>query len=192
MSEAAKQKPIPAPPEGVTDKDQITNGEERWAECPLRDCKSNPALLYEDFQLRGMRSNRLLCSKCAVRVEVGYMAREEVRKHDDRYFTATTMDDFIVLALMFFFSLIGNILAVIIPSFYIEIALGAAIGAGVAALCREITQKRVSRETQYWAVGGILAGALLAYVFGRRSIVSVIILSGAMIAASWGIFLRRI
>ncbi len=184
--------PIPAAPEGITDPEQIAGGEERWAECPLKDCKRNPELLYEDFYLRGMRSNRLLCSKCAVRVEVGYMAREEVKKADDKFFTASTFDDVIVLGLMLFASLAANALAIFLPSFYIELFLGGAIGAGAAALARELTQNRVSRETQYWGIAGIIIGALFPLYIGRWARIDILICTGAMIGASWGIFLRRI
>ncbi|GAB5494195.1 MAG: hypothetical protein Phog2KO_44100 [Phototrophicaceae bacterium] len=186
------EKPIPAPPAGVTDPEQLAGGEERWEHCPLKDCKRDPELLYEDFYLRGMRSDRLLCSKCAVRVEVGYMAREEVRKADDKFFQGSAVDDLIVLGLMFFASIVGNALAIFVPSFYIEIFLGGAIGAGAAGLSRTITEGRVSRGTHYWGTAGIIAGAIFALLFGRWALVSIVICTGAMIAASWGIFLRRI
>ena len=185
-------KPIPAPPAHVTEPEQLAAGEERWANCPLNDCKRNTELLYEDFYLRGMRSDRLLCSKCAVRVEVGYMAREEVRKADDKFFQAGTLDDMIVLGLMFFASIVGNALAIFVPSFYIELFLGGAIGAGAATLTRTITEGRVSRQTHYWGTAGIVAGALFALLFGRWAMISIVICTGSMIAASWGIFLRRI
>lgn len=183
---------IPAPPDTISDPDQLAGGEERWENCPLNDCKRHPDLLYEDFYLRGMRSNRLLCSNCAVRVEIGYMAREEVRKADDKFFKGSTLDDVIVLGLMFFASLVGNALAIFVPSFYIELFLGGAIGAGAAGLTRTITEGRVSRETHYWGTAGIIAGAIIALLFGRWALVSIVICTGSMIAASWGIFLRRI
>lgn len=159
-------KTIPAPPEHIIDPEQLAGGEDRWANCPLNDCKRNTDLLYEDFYLRGMRSDRLLCSKCAVRVEVGYMAREEVRKADNKFFQASTVDDLIVLGLMFFASLVGNALAVFIPSFYVELFLGGAIGAGAASLTRTITEGRVSRETHYWGRLASLLGRYSPYYSG--------------------------
>lgn len=198
--------PIPPPPEGVTDSDQIEAGEERWQECPLKDCKRNPELLYSDFYLRDIRTNRLMCSACAVRVEMGYMAREVVKKSDDKFFQGSQMDDLIVFGLMFVASLISAIISQLLGFFFlIPFMIGSAIGGSAAIMSRRLTQRRVSRRTPYFGLAGIVIGAMLAgplffffqtgfllfdsrLIFNFDSILSAV----GMGMASWGIFMRRI
>ena len=199
------EKPIPAPPADVTDPDDLANGEDRWVNCPLKDCKNDPALLYEDFYLRGIRSDRLLCSACAVRVEMGYMAREEVRKHDDKFFQGSQIDNIITLGVMFAGSLVANALMFAFGFWILAIFVGGAIGAGLATFARRLTKGRVTRQMPYFAIAGIILGAILApsiyifvsfgvLVFNFASIFSLAILvtSGTMAFSAWGVFLRRI
>jgi hypothetical protein len=185
--------PLPPPPEGLTDPQQIAGAEERWQECPLKDCKRNPELLYEDFFLRGMRSNRLMCSKCAVRVEMGYMAREEVRKADDKFFQGTQIDNLKTFGVMFVASLLANIAASFV-GYYIGFFVGGAIGGFAAPLARRLAGGRVTRELHYVGAAGILMGALLTmflplefYDFTTLAACSV----GVGLAA-WGILQRKI
>ncbi|MGJ3239430.1 MAG: hypothetical protein ACFE0Q_12040 [Anaerolineae bacterium] len=195
----------PAPPEGVTDADQIAGGEERWTQCPLKDCKRNPDLLYEDFYLRDIRTNRLMCSACAVRVEIGYMAREEVKKADDRFYQGSYADNAIVFGVMFAGSLAVNAFMLAIGFWLLALFLGASVGASLAGLARRFTQGRVTRQMPYVAIGGIVAGALLAptvYFLLRAGLVifnptlalnfSILISSVAMASGAWGILMRRI
>jgi|GEM_PF-1031754 len=205
MSEVNNQKPMPVPPAGVTDPDQIAGGEERWAECPLRDCKRNPDLLYEDFYLRGIRSNRLMCSACAVRVEMGYMAREEVKKADDRFFQGSQLDNLITLGIMFAGSVVVNVAMFFIGFWYLAILFGAGAGAAIATFARRMSKGRVTRQMPYFAIAGIVAGALLAptlyflvtlqiFIFDLALAfnISSIIASVAMASGAWGVFMRRI
>lgn len=187
---------IPPAPEGITDPDQIAGGEERWAQCPLKDCKNNPALLYEDFYLRGMRSNRLMCSKCAVRVEMGYMAREEVRKADDRFFQGTQVDNIKTFAVMFGASLVANVLASLVGWFYIAFIIGGAAGGLAAPFARRLSGGRATREMHYVGAAGIVIGALLSVIIpiGRygTDYVSLIACSVGLGMAAWGILQRKI
>lgn len=205
MSEINNQKPMPAPPAGVTDPDQIAGAEDRWANCPLKDCKRNPDLLYEDFYLRGIRSNRLMCSACAVRVEMGYMAREEVKKADDRFFQGTQLDNMVTLGVMFAGSVVVNTIMFFIGFWYLAILFGGGAGAAIATFARRLAGKRVTREMPYFAIAGIVAGALLAptiyylltfkiFIFDLTLAfnISSIIASIAMASGAWGVFMRRI
>ncbi len=205
MSVQESSKPIPAPPEGITDPDQIAGGEERWTECPLKDCKRNPELLYEDFYLRGMRSNRLMCSKCAVRVEMGYMAREEVKKADDKFFKGTQSDNLITFGVMFAGSLAVNTIMFLVGFWYLALLLGAGAGAGIATFARRLAKGRVTRQMPYFAIGGIVVGALLApsaffflrtgfFIFNPAMAFNItgIITTVAMGSGAWGVFMRKI
>jgi len=197
--------PMPAPPDANIDPDQIEGAEERWQECPLRDCKRNPELLYEDFYLRDVRTNRLMCSACAVRTEVGYLAKEVVKASDDRFFSGSIRDDLIVLGLMFVGSLIAHTISLFIPLFYLSFFIGGGIGGAIAPFARRITGRRVTRQTQYFAAGGILLGFLLApsawfllqfgvLYFSLDALIniSLILCAVGMISVAWGVFLRRI
>ncbi|MEL6405987.1 MAG: hypothetical protein AAFR81_16575 [Chloroflexota bacterium] len=208
MSEQSVQTPnetMPPPPEGVTDVDRIAGAEDRWANCPLKDCKRDPELLYQDFYLRGIRSNRLLCSACAQRVEMGYMAREEVRKSDDRFFTGSQADNLLVAGVMFAGSVLANALMLVIGFWFLAFFVGGAVGAGLAGFARRLTKGRVTRQMPYFAMGGIVLGALIAptlyflvrfgvffFDIGSAFNLSIIICSGMMASGAWGIFLRRI
>lgn len=198
-------KTMPAPPEHVTDPDQIANGQDRWENCPLKDCKRNPELLYEDFYLRDIRSNRLLCSACAVRVEMGYMAREEVRKTDDKFFKGTQTDNLIAMGVMFAGSLVVNAFMLVIGFWFLAFFVGGGAGAALATFARRLAQGRVTRQMPYFAIAGIVLGALLAptvyfllstgiFFFSLAAVFnfSILIASGTMASAAYGIFRRRI
>lgn len=193
--------PVPA---DITDPDQIAGGEDRWANCPLKDCKRDADLLYEDFYLRGIRSNRLMCSQCAVRVEMGYMAREEVKKSDDRFFTGSQADNAIVFGVMLAGSIVANVIMLFIGFWILAIFLGAGVGATIATYARRLAQGRITRQMPYYAIAGIVVGALLAptvYIFltfgfltfaPTFNIFITLVTSVAMGSGAWGIFLRRI
>ncbi|MEM9951676.1 MAG: hypothetical protein AAF846_08760 [Chloroflexota bacterium] len=181
----------PPPPAEITDADQIAAGEERWQECPLKDCKRDVDLLYEDFYLRGIRSNRLMCSKCAVRVEMGYMAREEVCKSDDRFFQGTQRDNLVVLGVMFVASLIANVISSFVW-FYFAFLIGGGAGGAAAPFARRLAGKRVTRQMHLVGGVGIAAGAIVAYLFIVPNLFSIVICSFSMGAAAWGILQRRI
>ncbi len=205
MAVQEQPKPIPPPPADITDSDQIANGQIRWDECPLKDCKKNPELLYEDFYLRGIRSNRLLCSACAVRVEMGYMAREEVRKADDKFFKGTQADNLIALGIMFVGSLVVNALMLVIGFWFLAFFVGGGAGAALGSFARRFSKGRVTRQMPFFAIAGIILGAVLAptvyfllstgiFFFSLAAVfnLSILIASGAMASAAYGIFRRRI
>jgi MFS family permease len=197
-------KPIPAAPIGVTDPEQFAAAEERWANCPLNNCKRNTSLLYEDFYLRDIRTNRLMCSGCAVRAEMGYMAREVIKKSDDRFFQGNQLHNFIVLGIMTGAAAISGLISFLIGWFYFAFIVGGAIGGAGAALARRFTDRKVTREMHYFGGAGIVLGSLLAiflyslylgvpmeYIFSS-SLISVGASAAGMFAAAWGVLRRRI
>jgi hypothetical protein len=204
MSEKQKNI-IPQPPANVNDPEQIAGGEERWEQCPLHDCKRDPNLLYSDFYLRDIRTNRLMCNACAVRVEMGYMAREVARAAEDRFYSGNLASDAILLAVMIVGSLIGNMIAMFIGFFYFAFIIGGAIGAGLAIWARRLSGKKVTRQSHYFGIAGIILGALIAvplfytlrlgFFFFDISLYfsfDVLACTAGMVMASWGVFLRRI
>jgi hypothetical protein len=196
-------KPLPAAPIGVTDPEQISAAEERWENCPLRDCKRNNTLLYEDFYLRDIRTNRIMCSACAVRAEMGYMAREVIKASDDRFFQGTQLDNLIVFGVMLVAGAIGAAISFMVW-FYFAFIIGGAIGGVATTLARKLSGRRVTRQIQYFGVAGVIAGSVLA-IFGysimsqipfeylfTSSILSVGASAAGILAAAWGVLLRRI
>lgn len=201
----ANERTMPAPPEGVTADEQLAAADERWKECPLRDCKRDPELLYSDFYLRDIRTNRLMCSACTTRTDAGYMAREVVRSHDDRFYQGTLSTDAILFGVMFAGSIFANLISMFVGFFYFAFIIGAAIGGGLASYARNLSKKQVSRNSHYFGIGGIVLGGILAptvYIFMRVGILvfslnaafnfSILACCAGMIMASWSVFLRRI
>lgn len=220
-NEIVEEKPIPEPPAGIDDPDRLSGGQERWTECPLRDCKRDAELLYQDFYLRDIRTERLMCTACAVRTEVGYLAREVVKASDDRFFQGTNND-----YLVTFFAMLGasfglNLILTLLPIggiflWFIAAAVGSAVGVAIAQQTRRLTGGRVGRRSAEVAVGGLIVGALLAPLgwfvlnfglVGLRIFTALftdpfiyfsplgldgVIFTGAMGIAVWGIFKRRI
>lgn len=186
--------PIPAPPEGITDSEQIAGGEERWTECPLKDCKRNPELLYSDFYLRSIRSNRLMCTACVVRAPTGYMAREEARQHDDKFFQGTQLDNARTFGIMLVASVIANIIASFIPFFYFAFLIGGAAGGFAAPLARRLSGGRSTREQHYIGAGGIIIGAIIAlYIpIGFLTPLDMIACSAGLGMTAWGVLQRKI
>lgn len=187
-------KPIPAPPEGISDPEQIEGGEERWTECPLKDCKQNPELLYADFYLRSIRSNRLMCSACVVRSQTGYMAREEAKHHDDKFFQGTQVDNARTFGIMLLASVIANIVASFIPFFYFAFLIGGAAGGFAAPLARRLSGGRSTREQHYVGAAGIAIGAIIAYMqpIGYLTPIDLIACSIGLGMTAWGVLQRKI
>lgn len=208
-------RPMPEPPDGyITDDAQINAAERRWEQCPLRDCKKNPELLYEDFYLRDIRTDRLMCSACAISTEVGYMARETLRQQEDRFFEGTTEDYVIVFAVIAAMSAVVNAVMLWIGFWFLAIFVGGAVGAFIGRTARNLTGGRVGRYSPQVAVAAVAAGAFLApvlfwlvnapgfglqflfsslsFYLGQVFSLSILICSGTMAMAIYGIFMRRI
>lgn len=208
------EKPLPPPPDADIEADRTELAQERWTHCPLRDCKRDANLLYEDFYLRGIRSDRLMCSACAVRTEVGYMAREIVKKSDDRFFAGTTTDYAIQFAVIAGLSLVVNTIMQFIGFWILAFFVGGGAGMFIGRTARRLSGGRVGRQSANLAVGATLIGALLSpigfglfqgggafisFLLSDLSIYfrflfdfAVIITTAIMAATIYGIFMRRI
>ncbi len=206
-------RPMPEPPDGyIEDDEQLSAAKRRWKQCPLKDCKKNPELLYEEFYLRDIRNDRLMCSACAVSTEVGYMARETLRKQEDRFYAGTTEDYMIVFAAIAGMSAVVNAIMLAIGFWFLAIFVGGAVGAFIGRTARNLTGGRVGRYSPQVAVAAVVAGAFLApvlfwlvsapglqvlfsslqFYIGQVFSLSILICSGTMAMAIYGIFMRRI
>jgi hypothetical protein len=146
--------------------------------------------------LRCNKCDRLMCADCAVQTPVGYRCRQCVRQHEDKFFTASTIDygiTFVVAAVIAALgylgvSLIGGFLLFI---FVLAIPIGGAIGE--AAL--RLTGKRRGRYSGYIAGTGAVLGALLPglIVFGQLVLApSLLIYAGLVAFTAYGRFRLRI
>lgn len=209
-----EEKPLPPPPVEDIDPDQIELAQERWTECPLRDCKRDPNLLYEDFYLRGIRSNRLMCTACAVHTEVGYMAREVVKKADDRFFEGSNLDYVIQFAVIAGLSLVINTIMQSIPIWFLGFFIGGGAGMFIGRTARRLSGGRIGRQSANLAIGATIVGALLSpftwalfqggglfvsfllsdlsFYFNVLFDFGVIITTAIMAGTIYGIFMRRI
>ena len=123
-------------------------------------CAVHPTI---ETSLRCNKCGRYMCSKCAVRTPVGYRCRECVHQQQDVYFTATQRDTLIAAAVSFGLSIP---ISFIIPKIFLlgvilfSLPAGSLIGEAVF----RATGKRRGRYTWAVAVGGIVAGALVASI----------------------------
>lgn len=197
------QQGMPPPPQSPIEPEREAAAEERWHDCPLRDCKQNSNLLYSDFYLRDMRTNRLMCNACTVRTSAGYIAREVVRSHDNRFYTGDILSDSILFGVMLVGSLGANIFSMFI-GFYYGFMVGGAVGVSLALLARKLAHKKVTRQSHIIGTAGIIAGAVIAptalsILSGYFEINIVGIFNGGLMActagmviAAWSVFLRKI
>jgi hypothetical protein len=208
--------PMPAPPVEPIDQDRVAAAEERWAECPLRKCKRDTELLYEDFYLRDIRTNRIMCSGCAVRTEIGYIAQEVVKRSDDRFFQGTPKDYVITFFVTMLGSVIVNAIMYVVGFWFVAIFVGGAAGVAVARFARRLSEGRIGRQSANIAIGGIVVGMLfsplivmafsgggfelLLFLIQNPTIylqslffnIGVLICTGLMAASAYGVFKRRI
>ncbi|MEO1286178.1 MAG: hypothetical protein AAFV93_00310 [Chloroflexota bacterium] len=154
--------PIPAPPSEITDSDQLAAGEERWHNCPLKDCKRDVNLLYQDFYLRGIRTNRLLCSACAVRMEIGYIAREVDDDYQGRSYTASRIDQVFIFFASAIISWLVNTVFLFADFLLLGIFLGFAGGLLISLVVKRLTNRRVGRYSPQIGVSGVVLGFLLS------------------------------
>ncbi|MFC1960272.1 B-box zinc finger protein [Chloroflexota bacterium] len=117
--------------------------------------------------LRCNKCGRPMCVECAVQTPVGYRCRECIREQQDKFYTATTMDNVIAAGVAFGLSLVMNWIAMliisIIPLFGLFIALlffAPAAGSLIPQAILTLTRRRRSRYMGEIAVVAIVIGAI--------------------------------
>jgi hypothetical protein len=159
-----------------------------------------------EASLRCIRCNRYMCTDCAVRTPVGYICRECQRKHEDRFFNATTRDYVIVFAIMAVIgAVVGGLILLVGLWWLISLLIGLAIGGAIGTVGRRVSGGRIGRYSGEVAVAGLAIGALLAptiFILLRSGIlvinlgllinVNVILFLAGAAGAVYGTFKRRI
>ena len=114
--------------------------------------------------LRCNKCDRLMCADCAVRTPVGYRCKQCVRQHDDKFFTATTVDYgivFVVSAVIAALGYLGLSLVGVSRILIIMILVCVPIGGAIGEAALRLTGKRRGRYSGYIAAAGVVVGALL-------------------------------
>jgi hypothetical protein len=126
-------------------------------------CANHPNV---ETLLRCNRCSKPICIKCAVQTPVGFRCRECVRQQQNVYFNAETWDNpiaFVVSLLVTLIAtpLVGAILGRIgFFGILIAIFIGASAGGILAQIIRRAVGRRRGRYLRYFALAGILLGAL--------------------------------
>lgn len=120
--------------------------------------------VHEDREatLRCIRCERYMCTKCIVQTPVGYICQQCARKHDDKFFDGTNLDDVLIFGAAAVLTGIGAAIvsAINIPFFFLFI-LGLPIGGAIGEAALRITQKRHSRYSHYVSAAGCVIGGLI-------------------------------
>lgn len=120
--------------------------------------------VHEDREatLRCIRCERYMCTKCIVQTPVGYICQQCARRHDDKFFNASSADDVLIFAATAVLTGIGAAIvsAMYIPFFFL-IVLGLPIGGAIGGAALRITQKRHSRYSHYVGAAGSVVGGLV-------------------------------
>ena len=138
---------------------------ERITTCPLHNC---PQHLDEEMELRGTRTGRLLCMKCAVTTPTGYIAKETARAHEDKFFKGDLRDYMLAFALCCFgMALVTAMLVnagVLMFDWYIAGGLGVFVGAGLAEISLRLSERRRGRYSDLvGAASTVIGGAMGAF-----------------------------
>lgn len=191
------------PTDNITeDEELLALRQERLETCPFKPCHG----LDQDFLLRDIRTRRLLCSWCAIHTPTGYIGKDEAKRNDDRYFTATQQDYLVVFGICAAGSLIANAIAGLLGFWLFAFFVGGVAGSGIATFARRSTGGRVGRQSAWVAIGGLIVGMLLAptlaillrvgvFVFVPQFAItdlSYLICTATMGMTVYGIFMRRI
>lgn len=150
----------PAPRDAGEDVTQYA--QERWQHCPLRDCKQQPPLLYEDYPLRDLRTDRLLCSACTVRQGMGYVGREAVQTDAGTSLMGIVADYVVTCTSALCLSVLLHSILLWVGAgiWLLAIAAGMASGLLIGAASTRLAGAQAGGTAGFAAVGGILLGTL--------------------------------
>lgn len=128
-------------------------------------CPQHPAVAT---QMRCNKCGRLICLQCAVQTPVGYRCKECVYQQQNVYFNAKGYDNLIALSLGLFLALFVTPLVGFLSdlfyfgAFYLAFFTGPVAGSLLAQLIRRAVGRRRGRHLRYYALAGLLGGALMA------------------------------
>lgn len=200
------RQPMPSPPPEATQGELLQFAEERWTQCPLNDCKWDTKLLYEDYPLRDIRTNRLLCSACTIRQGMGYVGREVNETFDEPGLFVVIFDYVVTFISALCLSLAAHTALLWIGDGMWLVAIIFGIGGGllIGAASTQIAEGYAGARVRYAAVLGVLIGTALAptlYLFLSERYVlfeirlalnfEVLVCTLLMTATAFAVFLRR-
>jgi hypothetical protein len=124
----------------------------------LTYCEVHPD---RETALRCNKCGRLMCTECAVLTPVGYRCKQCVRQHDDKFFKATSNDDFKVIAICGGAALIGGaIVSAIGLGLLFAIIIGLPLGGAVSELALRATERRRGRRSGEIGAAAVVIGGL--------------------------------
>lgn len=115
--------------------------------------------------LRCNKCGRPMCTECAVQTPVGYRCRDCVRGQQDKFYTATTLDNGIAAGVAVGLGLVlnwaaGFVLMIPFGLFIMLLFLAPAAGSLVPRVVLALTKRRRSRYMGEIVVVGLVIGAL--------------------------------
>jgi hypothetical protein len=120
-------------------------------------CANHP---HRETHLRCNRCGKPICSSCAKPTPVGYRCPECIREHEEIYYTATTVDYIVAVAIALPLSVVAGYIATLIGIFVIFLA--AAAGNLIGRLVFRTVGRRRGRWIPQLVSGAIIFGGILA------------------------------
>jgi hypothetical protein len=119
-----------------------------------------------ETSLRCNKCGRLMCAQCAVQTPVGYRCRECVRSQEDKFYSATNNDYYIVAAVVGGLAAVaGAIISAMGGFLIVGLILGFPVGGGISEAALRATQRRRGRQSAVvGAVAAVVGGLLGAFV----------------------------
>ncbi|MEX1019772.1 MAG: hypothetical protein WDZ49_08940 [Litorilinea sp.] len=127
-------------------------------------CVNHPTV---ETLLRCNRCGRPICLKCAELTDVGYRCKECIRGVQDKYFTASTGDNFIAFGVaLAVTAVIAPILGILLGmvrffGWIIALMLGGVAGGTLVQIVRAAIRKRRGRYIRHYAVAGVMMGVVV-------------------------------
>ncbi len=146
-------------------------------EVPLDDdllyCANHPSV---ETMLRCNRCGKPICTRCAVQTPVGYRCRECVGEQQATFYSGGALDYLIGGGISVVVGAIAAYLMTLLGAWFFALILGPTIGIGVAELVRLAVRRRRSRYLWLVVAGGMVVGALPAFLIALSSLWALIAL----------------
>lgn len=115
--------------------------------------------------LRCNKCGRLMCAECAVQTPVGYRCKQCVRQHEDKFFTASSNDTLIVIAVCGGLAALGGaILGAIGFGLFLALILGFPAGGIVSEAALRATKRRRARYSGEIGAAAVVVGGILGAI----------------------------
>jgi len=106
-----------------------------------------------------------MCAECAVQTPVGYRCKQCVRQHEDKFFTASSNDTLIVIAVCGGLAALGGaILGAIGFGLFLALILGFPAGGIVSEAALRATKRRRARYSGEIGAAAVVVGGILGAI----------------------------